>query len=177
MLELRDAEREQEAWFNHSVRKAQRAEEPQHIRWADNAIEEEDDEDDSSDSDSESDFDEADFEMAIPLRRIRSPPVTITSQEVESDESDEDEDMYEDLEDAPELALTRTYSHPPELVTDSDSEDDAPPTTPPQPIFDSFDEKTPIVDMTLLKRSKADSGINHDSYRIPQQEAPLIEAY
>jgi hypothetical protein len=177
MLELRDAEREQEAWFNHSVKRAQKAEEqPQHIQWADTIMEDEDEEDDSSDSDSESDFDEADFEMAIPLRRLRSPPVTITSQEIDSDE-DDDEDMYEDLEDSPELALTRTSSHPPELITDSDSEDDSTPTTPPQPTFE-FDEKTPIIDMTLSRRTKvAEPNFTRDTYHISHLEAPLIEAY
>src|SRR6185295_8894158 len=100
MLELRDAEREQEAWFNASVKRAQRDEEPKHIRWADTIVEEDDSD---SDSDSDSEFDEEDFEMAIPLRRIRSPPVTITSRQIE--EEDEEEMGYEDLEDTPELAL------------------------------------------------------------------------
>jgi hypothetical protein len=172
MLELRDAEREQEAWFNHSVKKAE--EQPQHIRWADTIVEDEDD-DDSSDSDSDSEFDEAEFEMATPLRRIRSPPVIITSEEIEDD--DDDEDMYEDLEDSPELALTRTESHPPELIHDSDSEDDSPPASPPQPNF-SFNEKTSIVDVTLLRKVNIQSSnFTRDEYYISEREAPLIEAY
>jgi len=176
MLELRDAEREQEAWFNHSVKKAE--DQPQHIRWADTIVQdEEEDDDDSSDSDSDSDFDEADFEMTTPLRRIRSPPVTITSQEVEEFDVDEDEDMYEDLEDSPELALTRTDSHPPELIHDSDSEDDSPPASPPQPNF-SFNEKTTIVSVALPKKGKMESSnFTRDEYYISEREASMIEAY
>jgi hypothetical protein len=177
MLELRDAEREQEAWFNHSVKKAE-DHQTQHIRWADTMVQDEEyDDEDSSDSDSDSDFDEAEFEMATPLRRIRSPPVTITSQEVEELEADDTEDVYEDLEDSPELALTRTDSHPPELIHDSDSEDDSPPASPPQPNF-SFNEKTSIVTVTLPKKGKVDSSnFTRDEYYISEQEAPLIEAY
>lgn len=163
MLELRDAEREQEAWFNASVQKAQREEEPRHIQWVDTIVE--DDEDDFSDSDSDSDFDEAELETAIPLRRIRSPPIQITSREISEDE---DEMGYEDFEDTPELALSRTSSHPPELIddSDSDSEDISPPTTPPQAVLE-FSQK----DIMLPLKS------NPANHMLMQQEAPLIAAF
>jgi hypothetical protein len=173
MLELRDAERQQDAWFNHSVQSAKK-EEDRHIQWADTIVEEEESEEAIEvDSDSDSDFDEADFEIAIPLRRIRSPPVTITSQPIEEDEDVEDEDMYEDIDDTPELALTRTHSHPPELVHDSDSEDDSPPTSPPQPLLE-FNEKT-VLDLSIVsKKSSQQLG----GYIIQPEHAPtLIEAY
>jgi hypothetical protein len=170
MIELRDAEREQEAWFNASVQKAQKSEEPRHIQWIDTIAEEEEESDDS-DNDSDSDFDEEEFEMAVPLRRLRSPPVSITSEEIDSDE---DEDMYEDLEMSAELALTRTHSHPPELVHDSDSEDDSPPASPPQPNFE-YNEKEAAAQLSMLSQSKFDqSDLVH---LIPESTAQLIEAY
>jgi hypothetical protein len=169
MLELRDAERQQDAWFNRTVQSAKK-EEDRHIQWAD-TIPEEDDVEEAvdSDSDSDSDFDEAEFEMAT-LRRIRSPPITITSRPLDEEEEDEDE-MYEDLEQSPELALTRTSSHPPELVHDSDSEDDSPPSSPPQPVLE-FNEKT-IFNFTISKKSAQ----SFDRPIIQEHAAPLIEAY
>lgn len=58
MLELAEAEQEQESWFNQSVKKATKTEEPKRIQWADTIVEdpEEDweaEDADSSDSDSE----------------------------------------------------------------------------------------------------------------------------
>jgi len=100
MLELQDAEREQEAWFNQTVQKAQKAEEPKHIQWVDTIVEEDDEEEEDDDdaSDSDSDFDEEEFEMQVPLKRLRSPPVTISTQEVEEDseEEEDDEEYYDD---------------------------------------------------------------------------------
>jgi hypothetical protein len=172
MLELHDAEREQEAWFNQSVQKAQKAEEPKHIQWADTIVEEDeeqDSEDDASDSDSE--FDEEEFEMQLSLKKLRSPPVTVSSMEM-----DEEEDYYEDEDDTPELALVRTQSrssHPPELVDDSDSEDDSPPASPPQTSLDItlFDEKNQI---TLSDSEQA--AFFDDGYFIPERNAPMIAA-
>lgn len=143
MIELQDAEREQERWFNQTVSQAQKSDKPAKIQWADTIVEE-DDEDSESDSDDE-EYTEEDYIMtaAAPLRRIRSPPILNINNE-------EDEEYFDDEEDLPELALTRTasnqYSPPtPELVDDSDSEDDlSPPTSPPQPIamdFPSFTDK------------------------------------
>jgi len=175
MLELQDAEREQEAWFNSTVQKAQKSEEPKHIQWLDTIVQE--DEEDSDDaaseaSDSDSDFDEEDFEM-LPLKRLRSPPVTVTSQEIEEDE--EADDMYEDDEDLPELALMRTRSHsspPPELVDDSDSEDESPPASPPQPTLDFT-----LVDEKNSALSEAEqNAFFDDGYFIPERNAPMIAA-
>ena len=150
MLELADAEREQESWFNQTVNGAAKASaEPKHIVWAD-SIPEETEEEMRLDSDSDSEYDE-DEEMDIvvpapmPARRAPSPPAFVTTIEVDSDDSDDD---YSDdgIEDYSELTLTRTSSaHPPELSheSDSDSEDDSMPPSPPQPDvpFDEFSEK------------------------------------
>jgi len=172
MLELAEAERKQEEWFNSTVRKASKAEEPRHIQWED-AIEEEDEDDSDSDSDSDSDFydEEGDFDMIAP-RRIIQAPVQITTTELDDSEDDEEEDTYEDMEDDDEHALMRTSSRspqsPPELVHDEDSDDESPP-TPPQPTME-FSEKEAML-TTSYYDSKA------DDYYIPQQNAPLIATY
>lgn len=148
MLELADAEREQESWFNQTVKGAAKAsEEPKHIQWIDTipeeAVDEEDWDAEGSDSESDSDEDEEeetlDFVQAIPLRRLSQPSTTITTMELD-DDMDEDEDYDEDL------ALTRTSSsHPPDLLheSDSESEDDSMPPSPPQAEIplDAFSEK------------------------------------
>lgn len=164
MLELRDAERQQEAWFNQTVKSAKK-DDDRHIQWVDR-IEEEDEED----SDSDSDFDEEDFEMAIPVRRIRQAPVTISSRQIDEEDTD-DEDMYEDVDGSPELALTRTDSHPPELVHDSDSDDESPPASPPTTLMEFSNEKI-IVDLSSKKMPQ-----QIGNYIIHDQAVPLIEAY
>lgn len=168
MLELQDAEREQERWFNQTVAKAQEAEKPKHIQWVDTIAEEEYEDDNTSEaSDSDSEYDEEDFEMELPSRGIKSAAVEIESQEIEVDE---EEEGYFDMEDAPELALTRTHSHqPPELVDDSDSDDETPPHSPPQPAFDiTFDDKH-----TALSESEQEAFFENGFF-IPERNAPLI---
>jgi len=157
MIELRDAERQQEAWFNRSVASARR-DEDKHIQWAESIEEEEDSED------SDSDVDEDEYDMAIPLRKLRSPPITVTSQAI-----DDDEEIFEDIDGLPELALTRTSSHPPELVHDSDSEDDSPPTSPPQETFQQFSSEKTILNISMHTGKTSQSTL--------MQSAPLIEAY
>lgn len=126
MMELAEAEREQERWFNQSVRNtATKNTEKRHIQWADRiveeAVEEEEYEEDSSDSDSDFDYEEEDHKMTTP---------SITVHEV----ADEDEEIEEDYA---QLELVRTPSHsssPPELLLDhhdSDSSDDE--SMPPSP--------------------------------------------
>lgn len=179
MLELQDAEREQERWFHETVAKAQNSNsnsEPQrHIQWADTIVEDDEEEEedhqddnDSDASDSDSDFDDSDFELSLPSRGIKSAPVEISSQEIELDE--EEDGYLDDMEDEPELALTRTHSHqPPELVDDSDSDDESPPQSPPQAIFEmTFDEKN-----TALSESEQ-TAFFENGYFIPERNAPLI---
>jgi hypothetical protein len=172
MIELQNAEREQEAWFNQTLKKAQKSED-KHIQWLDTIVQEDDEDSDdaaSDSSDSDSEFDEEEFEMQAPLKRLRSPPVTVTSTEL-----DMDEDVYSDDEDSSELALTRTQSHsshPPELVDDSDSEDDSPPASPPQSTMDIslFDEKN-----NPLSQSDQ-AAFFDDGFFIPERNAPMIAA-
>ncbi|KAL2021039.1 hypothetical protein VTK56DRAFT_7694 [Thermocarpiscus australiensis] len=154
MLELADAEREQESWFNQSVRGASRSSEERHIQWADTIVEEpepdwraEDAESDSDDSDSDSDFDEEDGDVemadAVSLRRIPSPAMPPLKKTYDYYEGD-DYDMN-DEEDFALLALQRSRSHsssPPELDDDLDdsSEDESMPPSPPTTVLDTFEE-------------------------------------
>lgn len=162
MLELADAEREQESWFNQSVRSASQSEKPstenKHIQWAD-TIEEEEDEDDYYDSSSDDDSDmgdDDDVEMAdvVSLRRVPSHPslkAVPQSPQMEVVEIDmEDfEDEEDDEEDYAQLTLTRSRSHhsisspPPELELDSDesSEDEAMPPSPPSTMLPTFEQQ------------------------------------
>lgn len=152
MVELADAEREQEAWFNQSVKKASKPEEPRRIQWIDTISEEEDEESDDSDLESEdgSDVYDEDSEMfdMMPLRKIRSPPVEISSTELSDEEDYDDDDEFDE-----ELTLTRVASKhsPPELTLDSDSEseEESMPSSPEQPAFElSTKERQTITPTT-----------------------------
>jgi hypothetical protein len=145
MLELAEAEQEQETWFNQSVRTASKPSEPRHIQWADAVVEdpEEDwqaedaDSSDSSDSDSDYSDDEEIEEVAASLRP------TTSHTEVEEVEEFEDDGA----EDYDELALHLTPSHsasPPDLEHDDSSDssdDDALPPSPPADVRPSFSQK------------------------------------
>lgn len=170
MLELANAEKEQERWFNRSVNSATRAsqdEKPSHIRWADNLVEEpEEDWSSEEDSDAESDMSDSDLEdddmtvhtaSATPIRRPPSPVAIITEQEVSDSESEtEDEEEDEDFDfEFEDLALTRSPSRqsPPELLEDldDDSEEDTTPPSPPQSAFDDFSSsEEPSVSTTAI---------------------------
>ncbi|KAM3514628.1 hypothetical protein MY11210_001734 [Beauveria gryllotalpidicola] len=123
MAELAEAEREQERWFNQSVRNsaAAKSSEKRHIQWADRiagaTVEEDEYEAASSDSDSDSDLEYYDEEDA----KVEKVPI-VTVEQVDAEEDDE--------EDYAQLELVRAPSHtnsPPELLLDqqdSDSSDD-----------------------------------------------------
>jgi phosphohistidine phosphatase SixA len=174
MIELQDAERQQEAWFHSTVAKASKAEkqqqQQQHIQWVDR-IEEEAAE---SDSDSDSDFydEDGDFDMVSLPRRIVSSPVQITTTEMDDDD---DEDQYDDEEYDAGLALTRVSSQsPPELVHDEDSDDESPPVSPPQ-LSMEFSEK-----QSMLTTSYYDAKSQiymEDALFPPESNAPLITSY
>lgn len=147
ILDLANAEQEQEMWFNHSVRGAVTAsDEPKRVQWADRvpeeAIEEDEEDEDSptefSGNESESDDDDVDAPPMVSLRHQQRPRSPVTTSKV-GDAMILDGD-YEDG-----LALTRTASHPPDLMheSDSDSDDDMMPPSPPQAelSLDVFSEK------------------------------------
>jgi hypothetical protein len=187
MMELADAEHEQEAWFNETVRKADKETSKRtHIQWADTIEEDEEEDDassDASDSDSDDDYFEEveDAEMIAPLPQVRSPPTSTTAMEIEEDE---DEDI-EDFEYDEEHALTRTQSHPPDLVDDSDSEDDSLPPSPPQPTMEFSEKQRQAIATTAFYSKVAtpaapltsddQDSFMENGYFIPQRNAPLIE--
>ncbi|KAG8529996.1 uncharacterized protein KY384_005478 [Bacidia gigantensis] len=141
MLDLANAEEEQENWFNQSVQSAKKvSHEPKHIQWAASIPEEAVDEEEASDSES----DDEDYQVAqqIPFRKVAKTPPPPPAAAEDSDDEMEDDDDYED-----DLALTRTFSHPPELMhedSDSESEDESMPPSPPPTAamsFEAFSEK------------------------------------
>jgi hypothetical protein len=170
MIELQDAERQQEAWFNQTMAKASKAEEARHIQWADSISE--DEEEDDSESDSESECDD-DFDMVPLPRRIAQAPVQISTMEIDEDE----EEFYDDMEDDSELALTRVPSQsqsPPELIYEEDSDDDTPLASPPTATLE-FSEKEAIL-TTSFYTSKQQTHIMEDQ-PLFMDSAPLITSY
>ncbi|KAJ8132385.1 hypothetical protein O1611_g1239 [Lasiodiplodia mahajangana] len=150
MLDLADAEREQESWFNQSVRGATPKTQERHVQWADSAVEEEDEdwEADSSDSDDDSDMDDdEDIEMfdAAPLSRIPSHLVAPPSPKLHTMETEDEDFEEDDEENFAHLGLTRSPSHsasPPELEHDSESsEDESMPPSPPTATIPTFSQK------------------------------------
>lgn len=194
MLELADAEREQERWFNQSVRGANNAnnsntttqkQQERHIQWADNIAEvnEEDDDEDEEDYDSDSsddtyDEDDDDFVTMTGIPSLRPEPskpaaaaaVTVQTQEVSAE--DEDEIMEDDLEeDYAQLELVRTHSHshsPPELVDESDSSDDE--SMPPSPSNDVL----PMPVGKDAKEPEQDQSLYDEDYYLPRRQAATV---
>lgn len=171
MIELQDAERQQEAWFNQTMAKASKAEEPRHIQWADSIAEEHEEEEDSSDSESE--LDEDDFDMVPLPRRIVQAPVQISTMEIDED----DEEFYDDMEDDLDLALTRVPSQlqsPPELTYEEFSDDESPPASPPNSTLE-FSEKEALLTTSFYK-TKQQTHILEDQ-PLFMDSAPLITSY
>ncbi|KAJ5368401.1 uncharacterized protein N7496_008161 [Penicillium cataractarum] len=202
MLDLADAEREQERWFNQTVsgatKTSPREEKSRHIQWASTVVEEPEEdwdpedasdlESDLSDSDEEddSDFDENDFVINTPVR-LRSPPppqqylaAVPEATLVEDDGEDTDSDFeYDDAEDLEELSLTRSPSRqsPPELLADLDdsSEDESMPPSPPQPALESFDTKEAATAAISLTDNQ--THLFEPGYYVSQEQSTMIEAY
>lgn len=187
MLDLADAEQEQERWFNQTVSGVTKASQSsdRHIQWAETIIEDPEDDWDAeeiSDADSDvsedSDLEEDDYEPTTyaPIRRRAPSPVAVVHErEVEEDyDSDSDSDFeYDDLDDTEELALTRSPSRqsPPELASDSDddSEDDSMPPSPPQPMLDAFEKQPQSTTISL-----SDAEIEKGYY--PETQGQIIGA-
>lgn len=173
MLELADAEREQERWFNQSVRGASQKAADRHVQWADRIVEqpEEEYDSDSSDSDSDSDFEEDDVEMMNAV--VAARPI-VAAQRAQLVDVDDEEEMGDDLEeDYAQLELVRTPSHsssPPELVDhDSESSDDE--SMPPSPA----DASLPYNEKEAAKEEEEE--IYDDEYYVSRQTpAGLVSA-
>lgn len=194
MLDLAEAEQEQESWFNQSVKSANKSEQPKHIQWADTIVEEpeedwqaEDADSDSSDSEEEFDDDE-DVEMAATglaqLHRVQSQTFISARAVAESEDFEDDGE-----EDYAMLSLSRTPSHsaqPPELSHDSEddssSEDEAMPPSPPNNALPTFSEKqrqqiatTSYYDSEDQKLSPTEqAAFLDDGYYLPQRTTPPL---
>ena len=190
MLDLANAEQEQESWFNQTVKSASKvSEEPKHVQWADTIPEELEEavEDEvyaeSSDSDSDSDDEEMQIAEPIALGKVPQAPVTITTAEYDEDEDMEDNDFEDDL------ALTRTSSaHPPELLhdEDSESEDDSMPPSP-EMALDAFSEKQrqaiattsyyqplPVKSNPAASLPESDQSFFDEGFYLPQRQQTAI---
>lgn len=168
MVELADAEREQEAWFNQSVKKASKPEEPRHIQWIDTIAEQDEEDDSDLESDDGSDIYDEDaelFSIQVPSR-IRSPPIEVSSQEIEDEDMDSDEEFDDDL------ALTRVRSNqhsPPELTldSDSDSEDESMPSSPEQPPFELSEKDRQAITTTNFYNVKTEESLFAQQHHQP----------
>ena len=192
MIDLANAEQEQESWFNQTLKAAPKvSEEPKRVQWADTIPEdlEEAVEDESyaDSSDSESDEDE-EMETTEPMavRPVLQTPTTITTTDFDDDEDMEDEDSEDDL------TLTRTSSaHPPELLhedEDSESEDDSMPPSLEMP-FDAFSEKQrqaiattsyyqslPVKSTSPASLPESDQSFFDEGFYLPQRQTTVIAA-
>lgn len=180
MIELAEAEQEQESWFNQSVKKAQKTEEPRHIQWADAIVEDPEEDwqaEDADSSDSSEDEYDSDEDMEMPaLSRVQSHPVTASVTEVEDDEED-----YASLQ----LQHTPSHASPPELDHDSDSsEDESMPPSPPSTSLPTFSEKQRQQIATTSYYAKAGSvpeseqeAFFEEGFYLPQRNTPgLVSA-
>jgi hypothetical protein len=193
VVELANAERERETWFNQTVSSVSNAssDEPRHIQWAETIVEqpEEEYESDSDPEESDdSDCDDANLPVRVPpvVRRAPSPVAIITEQETYDDsDSDLEEDDAEDFE---RLTLTRSPSRqsPPELLQDSDddSEEDLMPPSPPQPSFNLFSEKEQVSSSDMmypkspsLSDSEQSSLFEQGYYVSARDSGPMIQAF
>ncbi|OBT64027.1 hypothetical protein VE03_06695 [Pseudogymnoascus sp. 23342-1-I1] len=183
MLELADAEAEQESWFNASVRGARKtAEKERHIQWADAVVEEAIEEDwevEDAESESESsEEEEEDVDMGFAtLQRVKSHQafdVMIASPvDSEEEEEEDEEEIYDDgEEDYAMLSLQRTHSHPasaspPDLIDedDSSSEDEAMPPSPPADVVHTF----PEAEARRTKVSPAKGQFFEEGFYLPQR--------
>lgn len=153
MVDLADAEREQEAWFNQSVRKASQPAPSRAAQWtsAIEELEELDEESDDSDLESDDEYDSYNDDIMTDLPQPKAPASTfaITTSEVTVSEAyDDDEDEYDE-----DLALTRVVSHhsPPELTLDSDeseSDEDSMPSSPENSTYELTEKQRRMITTT-----------------------------
>lgn len=168
MIDLANAEQEQERWFNKSLSGAR--EEEEEIRHEDTIVEEPeaDWEVEDAESSDESDYEEEQFQP--------SHPIEASSMEIDMEFDDEQDQS---------LALTRTASRhsPPELTLDdeSDSEDEHMPPSPPNIPFSNLTAKqTSHISTSALFPSAKDASpsesLESDGFYLPSRQQPTIIA-
>lgn len=166
MIDLANAEQEQERWFNRSLSGAR--EEEEEVSHQQTIVEEPEadwEAEDAQSSDDESDYEEEHIKPAQPIM------------------ASSDEDMEIDDEQDSTLALTRTASRhsPPELTLDdeSDSEDEHMPPSPPNLSIENLtkDQKTPIDTSAFYPSHKdASQSLESDGFYLPSRQVPTIIA-
>nr|POF04257.1 hypothetical protein CFP56_22012 [Quercus suber] len=179
MVELADAEREQEAWFNQSVQKATKPQQPRHIQWIDSIEEEPMEEDFDDESDDGSDVEDDDVEMFnIPLRRLISPPLDVSSVEMMDEDSESDSDSDDEFDEQHTLTRVASNHSPPELTheADSDSEDESMPPSPEQSTFALSEKERQAITTTSFYESKSQRGLEDYLMQQSQSQSPLIAA-
>ena len=178
MVDLAEAEREQESWFNQTVNGAT-SDESRHVQWTDSlpAVAEDYEEDSESDSEVEEEDEEVAYATAKPIRKLASPPASIDAMDVDSEEEDDEEDEEEGYE---HLRLTRTPSRssPPELLheSDSDSEDDSMPPSPPVPEMqiDVLSDKQRQAAHAPEKQQDSISNFYEEGFYLPQRQSVTL---
>ncbi|GAB7351434.1 hypothetical protein MBLNU459_g2100t1 [Dothideomycetes sp. NU459] len=173
MVELQEAEREQEAWFNDSIRTANKPGAARHIQFIDAIAEEL--EEDSEDSEEDSDDDVYDEEVEDSFTPTLPAPELYTVSTLEVSEDDDEYDSeFRDFEYDDEHALTRVDSHPPELVhSDSDSDDES---LPPSPLQSALEYSQHQTRNTKTAQYQQD-GFFSAQIILPQQSGPMISAH
>ncbi|KAJ5485073.1 hypothetical protein N7539_005061 [Penicillium diatomitis] len=207
MIDLADAEREQERWFNQTVNGAAktstRENKSRHIQWASTVVEEPEEDEtedwdpedasdldsDLSDSDEEddSDFDENDFVITTPVRLRSPPPASISSQQHLAtatgpaflDDEGEETDSDFEYDDAEDLnELTLTRSPSRQSPPELLADDDS-----------SEDESMPpsplqpTLESFDAKESTAEAIALTDDHRYesgfynPREQSTIVEAY
>lgn len=173
MLDLANAEQEQERWFNNIVSGSEDEEEerPRHVE---TIVEEPEADWEAEDADSSEEESEDEVE--------ESWTSNVSSIEVDAEMDDEDEQ---------DLTLTRTASRhsPPELSldSDSDSEDDHMPSSPPTISFDVLSEKQRQAIATTsfydaketpsLSPADSETFVQEGFYLPSRQQPTIIAAY
>ncbi|KIX05116.1 uncharacterized protein Z518_05988 [Rhinocladiella mackenziei CBS 650.93] len=176
MLDLANAEQEQERWFNNIVSGSageQEEEETRH-RHVETIVEEP--EADWEPEDAQSTDEESEDEVE------EKPTTNVTAVEVDSD-------MEDDEETDDDLTLTRTASRhsPPELSldTDSDSEDEQIPPSPPTNTLEVLSEKQrQAIATTSFYDAKDNTSLSHaeseafeqEGFYLPSRQQPTIIA-
>ena len=191
MLDLAEAEREQESWFNQTVRGAaeKETEEPQqHVKWSESlpVVMEDYEEEDSSDDESDADEEEViGYARPTPLRRAPAVPTIITTTEMDIDTDEDEEEDDDDYQE--ELALTRSSSRtPPELLHESDSESDDESMPPSPPItHDSYAEQrsqsslfpptSKVQSKSIPVKASQEEDFYEEGYYLPQRQ--LVSVY
>lgn len=177
MVELANAEREQEAWFNQTIRSVAKPAAARHVQWMDTVVEttegasielsDDDEYETTSDSDSDDDLSADDFptlSLATRRRSVSPPPSKIPASVYEAIDEADDVMMFDDEADE-EHTLTRVESNAADSVPaldHSDSEiDDSPLPSPAKEIFSYFSsKKSRTVDSAGLSQPMV-IGIDH----------------